>query len=410
MLNIKVIRKDFPMLNGKKMNDHSLIYLDNASTTLKPKCVIETVANYYNNFSCNIHRGDYSLSYKVSDEYEKTREKVAKFINSNNNEVVFTSGASESLNLVAYGYGMNNIQKGDVILTCEAEHASNILPWFNVAEKKGAIIEYIKLNDDGTLTIDNFEKAMHDKVKVVTIAHISNVLGYINPIKQIAQITHKYGAILICDGAQSVPHTEIDVVDLDIDFLAFSAHKMCAATGSGILYGKYDLLNALEPFMLGGGSNARYDMCGNIKMKNAPHKFESGTPAIESVLSLGSAIDYLNLIGMKNIEEYEHNLKKYAIDKMMKLDNVIIYNPNAETGIITFNIKNVFAQDAACYLNSKGIALRAGNHCAKILMNTLKTSETLRASLYFYNTYEEIDTFVDALAYVTVENCVDLLF
>ena len=410
MLNVSEIRKDFPMLNNKKMSNYPLIYLDNAATTFKPDCVIDTVVDYYKNYSCNIHRGDYELSYQISDEYDKTRKVVANFINSEDKEVVFTSGASESLNLIAYGYGMNNLTKGDVILTCEAEHASNILPWFKVAEKTGATIEYIPLQNDGVLSIENFKKAMHSSVKVVTLAHISNVLGYVNPIKEITRIAHEYNAVVICDGAQSVPHVKVDVKDLDIDFLAFSGHKMCAATGVGIMYGKYDLLNAMEPFMLGGGSNARFDMCGNIQLKNAPFKFESGTPAIEAVLSIGAAIKYLEKIGMDNIEEYELELKKYAISKIEKLENVICYNSLAETGIITFNVKDVFAQDAACYLNSKGIAVRAGNHCAKILMNTLNTSETIRASFYFYNTYEEVDFFVETLKEVTVENCINILF
>ena len=225
MLNVSEIRKDFPMLNNKKMSNYPLIYLDNAATTFKPDCVIDTVVDYYKNYSCNIHRGDYELSYQISDEYDKTRKVVANFINSEDKEVVFTSGASESLNLIAYGYGMNNLTKGDVILTCEAEHASNILPWFKVAEKTGATIEYIPLQNDGVLSIENFKKAMHSSVKVVTLAHISNVLGYVNPIKEITRIAHEYNAVVICDGAQSVPHVKVDVKDLDIELSKKNALK-----------------------------------------------------------------------------------------------------------------------------------------------------------------------------------------
>ena len=275
MLDVMKIRKDFPMFENT-----NIVYLDNAATTFKPYSVIDAINYYYTHESVNIHRGDYDLSYQVSNEYENTRDKVASFINSNRKEVVFTSGASASLNLVAYGYGLSKLKKGDVILTTEAEHASNILPWFKVAEVTGAKIEYVPLLADGKFTLDNFKNAMHENVKVVTMANVSNVLGYILPMKEITAIAHQYGAVVICDGAQSVPHIKMDVKDLDVDFLAFSGHKMLAPTGAGVLYGKYELLQSMQPFMLGGGSNARFDICGNILLKDAPHKFEAGTPAI----------------------------------------------------------------------------------------------------------------------------------
>ncbi len=398
------------MLHNRTMQSHPLVYLDNAATTFKPQCVIDAVVRYYTEQTTNVHRGDYEISYQVSEAYEKTREDVARFIHAEPKEIVFTAGASASLNLVAYGYGRKYLKPGDVILSTEAEHASNILPWFKVAEETGAKLEYIPLTEDGRLTLENFRKAMHEQVKIVAVADITNVLGYVAPIEEMTRIAHEHGAIVVCDGAQSVPHTPTDVKAWDVDFLAFSAHKMCGPTGIGVLYGKFELLQKTDPFMLGGGSNARFDMCGNILLKDAPYKFEAGTPNIEGVLGLQQAVRYLENIGMDRIEAYEHELKAYAIEKLKKLDNLILYNPTSPTGIIAFNVKDVFAQDAAGYLNSKGIAVRSGNHCAKILLNVLKTSETIRASLYFYNTKEDVDRFVQACSEITLENCVRLFF
>lgn len=398
------------MLHHHTMQSHPLVYLDNAATTFKPQCVIDAVVRYYTDQTANVHRGDYEISYQVSEAYEKTREDVARFIRAQPKEIVFTAGASASLNLVAYGYGRKYLKAGDVILSTEAEHASNILPWFKVAEETGAKIEYIPLTEDGQLTLDNFRQAMHENVKIVAVADITNVLGYVAPIEEMTRIAHENGAIVVCDGAQSVPHTPTDVQAWGVDFLAFSAHKMCGPTGIGVLYGKYELLQKTDPFMLGGGSNARFDMCGNILLKDAPYKFEAGTPNIEGVLGLQQAVRYLESIGMEQIQAYEHELKAYAIEKLEKLDHLILYNPTSPTGIIAFNVKDVFAQDAAGYLNSQGIAVRSGNHCAKILLNVLKTSETIRASLYFYNTKEDVDRFVQACSEITLENCVGLFF
>ena len=398
------------MLHNRTMQSHPLVYLDNAATTFKPQCVIDAVVRYYTEQTTNVHRGDYEISYQVSEAYEKTREDVARFIHAEPKEIVFTAGASASLNLVAYGYGRKYLKPGDVILSTEAEHASNILPWFKVVEETGAKLEYIPLTEDGRLTLENFRKAMHEQVKIVAVADITNVLGYVAPIEEMTRIAHEHGAIVVCDGAQSVPHTPTDVKAWDVDFLAFSAHKMCGPTGIGVLYGKFELLQKTDPFMLGGGSNARFDMCGNILLKDAPYKFEAGTPNIEGVLGLQQAVRYLENIGMDRIEAYEHELKAYAIEKLKKLDNLILYNPTSPTGIIAFNVKDVFAQDAAGYLNSIGIAVRSGNHCAKILLNVLKTSETIRASLYFYNTKEDVDRFVQACSEITLENCVGLFF
>jgi cysteine desulfurase / selenocysteine lyase len=410
MFDVNKIRLDYPMLNGQTMQGKPLIYFDNAATTFKPQTVIDAVVKYYTEQTANVHRGDYDLSYQVSEGYESARETVARFINAQPREIVFTSGASAALNLVAYGWGQKYLKPGDVILSTEAEHASNILPWFKAAEVTNAIFEYIPLAENGELTLENFKAAMHNKVKVVTLANITNVLGYVAPIKEMAKIAHEYGAIIVVDGAQGVPHIATDVEDWDIDFLAFSAHKLCGPTGVGALYGKYELLQKTDPFMLGGGSNARFDICGNILLKNPPYKFEAGTPAIEAVLGFKAAIDYISAIGMKNIMEYEHELRKYLMSQIRDMDHITIYNPDAATGIITFNVKDIFAQDAASYINSQGIAVRAGNHCAKILMDMLQTSETIRASLYFYNTKEEIDHFVNVIREITLEKCVDLFF
>lgn len=409
MKDIQTIRKDFPMLNHQ-MQNHPLIYFDNAATTFKPLAVIEAVTHYYTDLGVNAHRGDYELSYQVDTEYEACRKATALFIHANENEIVFTSGASASLNLVAYGYGRKYLQKGDVILSCEAEHASNILPWMKCCEEVGSVIEYVELSDDGHLSIENFKKALHSKVKVVALAQVTNVLGYEVPIKEICQLAHEMGAVVTVDAAQSVPHMPIDVKEMDADFLSFSGHKMCGPTGIGVLYGKFDLLQKMDPFMVGGGSNARFDMCGNILLKNAPYKFETGTPAIEAVLGLHAAINYLNELGMENIHHYEKELHAYAIEKMSQLENLEIYNPQGDGGIITFNIKKIFAQDSSTFLNSRGIAIRAGQHCAKLLMDKLGTSATLRASFYFYNTKEEIDTFVEVLKEATIENCIGVFF
>ncbi len=408
MFDVREIRKDFPMLIDKNGKENNVIYFDNAATTFKPQSVIDSVLRYYTEASVNIHRGDYDLSYQVSNEYENARETIATFINAQANEIVFTSGASASLNLVAYGWGRKYLKPGDIVLSTEAEHASNILPWFKTVEETKAVLEFIPLTKSGELTVENFKKVMNEKVKVVTLASITNVLGYIAPIKEIIEIAHEYGAIVVVDGAQSVPHIPTDVKDWDVDFLAFSAHKMVGPTGVGALYGKYELLEQTDPFILGGGSNARFDICGNILLKNPPYKFEAGTPAIEAVLGFESAVKYLMNIGMENIQSYEHTLRTYVIEELKKMDHIELYNPNTDTGIITFNVKGIFAQDAASYINANHIAVRSGNHCAKILMDLLQTSETIRASFYFYNTKEEVDEFLRVVSEITLEKCVEL--
>lgn len=394
MIDYQKCLKDFPILN-KTMQNHRLVYLDNAATTFKPTAVLDSIKDYYENYCANTHRGDYDIAHTADVKYDEARQIVADFIGADKNEVVFTAGASMSLNMIAYGYA-KFLQSGDEILITEAEHASNVLPWFTIAKEKGCIVRYIPLTKEGRLTIENVKKAMTDKVKVIAVAQVTNVLGFTVDIKSIAKIAHEHGAILVCDGAQSIPHFKVDVKDLDCDFLAFSGHKMCGPTGIGVMYGKFNLLKEMEPLMSGGGMNARFNMCGEVSLLLPPAKFEAGTQNIEGAIGLASAIKYLESIGMDNIENHEKELKKYAISKLKQLDNVILYNENAESGIITFNIKDVFAQDAATYFNSKGICVRSGQHCAKILIDFLGTVATVRASIYFYNTFEDIDALVEA--------------
>ena len=390
-MDILKIRNDFPVLRSNP----NLAYLDSAAMALKPDSVIDAVDDYYRRLGVNVHRGVYGLSYEATDLYEEARETIAKFINASFDEVVFTRGASASLNLVAQSYGMSFIEEGDEVITTPLEHHSSHMPWINVCQKKKATLKYVPLDKDGRITVEAFKSVLTEKTKVVAITHVSNVMGYITPIKEIIKLAHEVGAIVSLDGAQSVPHMAVDVKDLDCDFLSFSGHKLCGPTGIGILYGKYDLLLKTSSISYGGGMNAKFDNCQNMLLKKPPYRFEGGTPAIAEVIGFARAIDYLNEIGMDNIHNYEKELKEYAVKRLKELDNVIIYNDSNESGIITFNIKDVFCQDAGTFFNSKGIAVRSGHHCAKLLPNHLHVIGTVRASLYFYNTKEEIDIFVE---------------
>ena len=408
-MDLSKYRNDFPMLrNGIQMQKQPLIWLDNASTTFKPDAVIAAVTRYYSNETSNSHRGDYDLSYHTDMAVSEARQTVADFINCKREEVVFTSGTTASLNLVAFGYGAKYLKEDDEILLTEAEHASNVLPWFKVAEMTGAKIKYIPLTPEGRLLPENLEKAITEKTKIVAVAHITNVLGYMVDAKALAKIAHEHGAILVLDGAQSVPHVKTDVQDLDCDFLAFSGHKMCGPTGIGVLFGKYDLLVKTEPFMTGGGMNAKFDLCGDVGYLAPPLRFEAGTQNLAGIFGLKAAIDYIQAVGMENIEAHEQELKRYCVAKLKENPKVKLYNPESEAGIVTFNIDGVFAQDAATYFNSKGIAVRSGQHCAKILTEFLGTLATVRASFYFYTTKEEVDAFVEAIAHA--EDYLDAYF
>ncbi len=405
MLDIEKIRNDFPMFK----NNPDLVYLDSAATSLKPQCVIDAVVDFYTKHTSNVHRGDYDIAAMNDRLYDDTRKAVAKLINCDTNEVVYTHNVSHSLNQIAFGL-KNQLKKEDTVLLTYAEHASNLLPWFYLQKEIGFNIEYIETDVQANITIESFQKAMHEGVKIVSVAEVTNVLGSVQPIKQMCEIAHQYGAYMIVDGAQSVPHMPVDVKDLDIDFLGFSAHKMCGPGGVGILYGKKELLDQMEPVFYGGDMNARFDKDGNVILKESPIKFEAGTPNIEGVIGTGAAIEYLLSIGMENIHTYEAELRAYAIEKLSKLDNIEIYNPDNKYGPIDFNAKGVFAQDAAGFLASKNIAVRSGNHCAKILHNIIGTDQSIRASLYFYNSKEDIDKLVEACKDITLENCVGIFF
>ena len=384
-------REDFLMLN------QNIIYFDSGATTLKPKVLSDAISDYYNNYSANAHRGDYDISLKVDEMYEETRYKVSKLINASNNEIVFTANATDSLNKIIKGFFYDYLKEGDEVLLTKSEHASNVLPWFELKKEKNININYIPLNNSLKVTLDSVKKNITPATKVISIAQITNVVGDIRPIKEITEYAHEHNILVIVDGAQSVPHTHIDVKDLDVDFLAFSAHKMCGPTGLGILYGKEKLLKRTKPIIVGGGMNASFEFNGEVTYNEIPVLLEAGTPAIAEVIGFGAVIDYLNNIGFDKINEYEKTLREYAIKKLKEVKDLIIYNEYSESGIITFNIKDIFAQDLAIYLNKYNICVRAGNHCAKILKDDLGIKNTCRISLYFYNTKEEIDELVRVL-------------
>ena len=397
MYDIYKIREQFPMLSGDiKMQKKPLTFLDNCSTTFKPQCVIDAMTDYYTKYNSNSHRGDYDLSVNADTMIENARKEIATFVNANENEVVFTDGATGALNLVAYGYGLKHLKKGDEIVISVAEHASNVLPWFRIAELTGAVIKYVPI-ENGQILASNLKKVVSKNTKIVSLAHVGNVLGYIADVKEFAKIAHKNGAIMVVDGAQSVPHIATDFKDLDIDFLAFSAHKMCGPTGIGALIGKYELLCDMDPFTSGGGMNSVFKKDGTVDYRLPPYKFEAGTLNISGILGFGRAVKFIKEIGVDNIHKHDQELIDYAIKKLEGYENIIIYNKDARNGILTFNIKGVFPQDEATLMNYKGIAIRSGEHCAKLLDNYLETKATCRMSTYLYTTKEEIDVFIDAI-------------
>ena len=385
-------RKDFNVFR----NNPNLAYLDNAAMALKPDCVIDAIDNYYKNYGVNVHRGVYQLSYEATDLYEEARTTIAKFINASFEEVVFTRGASASLNLVAQSYGMTFINEGDEVITTELEHHSSHMPWINVCKAKKATIKYIPLNEEGRITVENFKKVLTNKTKVVAITYVSNVMGYITPIKEIIKLAHEAGAIVSLDGAQAVPHMKVDVKDLDCDFLSFSGHKLCGPTGIGVLYGKSELLEKMPPIEFGG------DMADTVRLdsqtyKAAPYKFETGTPIIAGAIGLASACKYIESIGFDNIIEREKTLRALAIKKLKEIEGVIIYNESCETGVISFNLDGVHPHDAASVFDNNDVCIRAGHHCAQLITTKLGTIGTVRASFYFYNREEDVEKFVKAV-------------
>ncbi len=385
-------REDFPILKN------NIIYFDNGATTFKPQIVIDKINEYYTKYTANAHRGDYDYSLRVDMEYEAVRDKIKDFINAERREeIVFTSGTTHALNQVIFGYCEKVLNPGDEVLLSKAEHASNVLPWMILAKRKGIIIKYIPLNDKYEIDIDKVKENITDKTKVISLAHVSNVIGDVRPIKEIGSICKEKGIIFIVDAAQSIGHLKIDVQDMNIDFLGCSAHKMLGPTGVGFLYGKYELLEETEPLTYGGGMNAFFESNCSFELKGVPLKFEAGTQNIAGVLGMGAAIDYLKSIGLDKIHEYELDLKRYAIERLKEVPNIIIYNANSKSGCLTFNIDKVFSQDTAVFLNRFNICVRSGNHCAKILKDEIGSTNTCRAIFYLYNTKEEIDKLVGIL-------------
>lgn len=386
------IKKDFPVL----VNNPSLVYLDSCATSLKPKCVIDKIDEYYEKYGVNVNRGVYELSYHATCEYEETREITAKFLNAKPEEIVFTKGASNGLNLIASSYGLDNIHEGDEIITSELEHHSNIIPWQNVAKRKNAVLKFIELDSTGRITVESFKRVLTNKTKVVAITYVSNVMGYITPIKEIIDLAHSVGAVVVVDAAQAVPHMKTDVKALDVDFLAFSAHKMLGPTGFGIMYGKYDLLQKMEPIEFGGDMNDNVDLYES-HYKDAPYKFETGTPPIAEAIAFKEAIKYIENYGYDKIQKTEKELTRYAVEELLKIPNVTVYNPTVETGTIAFNINNVHPHDAATFFDQEHIALRAGHHCAQLITKWLECVGTLRACFYLYNDLEDAKKFVEAV-------------
>ncbi len=396
----KDIRSYFPILN-QEVNGYPLVYLDSAATSQKPVQVIEALKKYYEFDNSNVHRGVHTLGNRATESYEGAREKVRNFISAKSTqEIIFMRGTTTAINTVAQSYGVANVQEGDEIVITYMEHHSNIIPWQQLAKEKGAILKYVDLEEDGTLSIEKVRATITERTKIVSIMYVSNVLGTMNPIKEITQIAHENGAIMVVDGAQAAPHLRVDVQDLDCDFFAFSGHKMCGPTGIGVLYGKKELLEQMEPVEFGG---EMIDFVGLYEStwKELPWKFEGGTPIIAGAIGLAAAIDFLEEIGLDEIEKHEHKLAAYAMDQMSTINGLTIYgpqDPGKRAGIVTFNLDDVHPHDVATVLDMNGIAVRAGHHCAQPLMKWLQVTATARASFYLYNSEEDIDRLVAGLS------------
>jgi len=402
LLDVYKIRQDFPILKRSLKNGKKLVYLDNAATTQKPMQVINAICKYYSEYNSNIHRAVYQIAEEATEEYEKTRDSICKFINARHpEEIIFTRNTTESINLIAHSWGKNNIRKGNKIILTDYEHHSNIVPWQMLCDAKGARINYMDTDDNGYLNLESLSNHLDDKgkTKLISLSHMSNVLRTIYPVKEIIKIAHEKSIPVVLDGAQSVPHMETDVQDTDCDFLAFSAHKMLGPTGVGILYVKKEILESMPPFITGG------DMIKEVHKNNTvfndlPYRFEGGTPNIADVIGFNASIEYLNGVGMKNIREHETDLVKYLYDSIKDIKNIKIYGPEIikdRGGLVSFNIDGVHPHDCATILNDFGVAIRSGHHCAQVLMEKLDIVASSRASLYIYNTKEEVDIFVDAL-------------
>ena len=385
------VDKDFPMLNK------DIIYFDNSATTLKPKCVIDAMNDYYENYSANAHRGDYNISFKVDDEIDKSREAVKNFINARRKEeIIFTSGATESLNMIVFGFFENILKENDEVILSKSEHASNILPWYILSLKKKIKLKFIPLDEDNKITTSNLLKTITDKTKVISLAHITNVIGDIRNINEIIEIAHFNNIYTVVDASQSIPHVKTNIKEMDPDFLVFSGHKMCGPTGIGVLYGKYELLLRMMPFKFGGGMNESFSE-EKLILENIPIRFEAGTQNIAAIIGLRHAIEYIDSIGLNEIHKHEMYLKNYLIRRLKEIPYIKIYNENSESSIVLINADDIMSGDLGLYLNSKNICVRSGTHCAKMLKEESHFNDTVRISLYFYNTYEEIDKLIDAL-------------
>ena len=392
------VKNDFPIFANWKEKGKPLIYLDSAATTQKPREVIDALDEYYSKYNANVHRGTYELSQLATDMYEEARTKVARFINAGKSEsIIFTRNATESLNLIAYAWGLNNLHKGDEIILSEMEHHSNLVPWHIIARHTGAVLKFIRMSSDYRLDLQSLKDNLGPKTKIVSVVHVSNVLGTINPVKEICRLTHEAGALAIIDGAQGAPHTPVDVRDIDCDFYALSGHKMCGPTGIGALYAKYELLEKMEPF-LGGGEmiNEVYPTTSNYA--KPPYKFEAGTPNIGGAIGLKAAIEYLEKIGMQNVEDHEIALGDYAAKRLAEIEGIHIFRPKTTgTGVLSFTVDNVHPHDISTILDSEGVAIRAGHHCAQPLMRKLQVQSTARASFYIYNDKSDVEVLAGAL-------------
>ncbi|BAZ70272.1 SufS subfamily cysteine desulfurase [Fischerella sp. NIES-4106] len=396
------VRLDFPILH-QQVNGKPLVYFDNAATSQKPLFVLNALRDYYEQYNSNVHRGVHTLSAKATDAYEGSRDKVARFVNAKSRqEIVFTRNATEAINLVAYSWGMNNLQPGDEIILSVMEHHSNIVPWQFVAAKTGAVLKFVELTPAETLDLEHFQKLLSEKTKLVSLVHVSNTLGCINPVTEICTLAHKYGAKVLIDACQSVPHMPVDVQQINCDWLVASGHKMCAATGIGFLYGKLELLQAMPPFF-GGGEMIAEVFLDHSTYADLPHKFEAGTPAIGEAIALGAAVDYLSKIGMDKIHAYEAELTAYLFEQLEKIPQIKIYGPKpneqgeGRAALAAFTVAEVHANDLSTLLDTEGVAIRSGHHCTQPLHRYLNIAATARASLSFYNTREEIDIFIKAL-------------
>ncbi len=402
-MDTQAIRQDFPILN-RKVNGYPLVYFDNAATTQKPRQVIEAISEYYQNHNGNVHRAVHTLSMEATDLYEQSRERIAKFINAkSSSETIFVRGTTEAINLVAYSWGLSNLGRGDEVLVSLMEHHSNIVPWEITSKIKGFTVKYAKVNDDGTLDYADFESKITSKTKIACLSHVSNVTGVINDVKRITKAAHDNGALMLVDGAQSVPHMPVDVQDIGMDFLAFSGHKMLGPTGIGVLYGKKDVLQKMPPFQ-GGGEMIRevsfsQDHC-SLSWNDLPWKFEAGTPDIAGAVGLGAAVQYIEGLGMEDVFSHERELTKYAYNRMREFSKVTVYGPSdlsKKCGILSFSVKGMSSHDVALFFDNFGVMMRSGYHCAQPLHQLFKLESSARASFYLYNTKEEVDRFIEIL-------------